>query len=750
MNDQKAPLPLKQLIIFVLFSLAVIVGWNYLQDQIWPRPKKLKPDDYRAVTAEIGQLGFMAPTGAGLGDVARCVGNEIAREVPAETKLKALSDFLDAKKKEDESKRAQLPKVAEFKPTLIDLGNENFDLQVRLTNKGGGVDRVIVSKFDEADKYGKEVKQADGTKQPLRLIPSTADIPPIERESLPHELTLPSFLIYHYATPDDQRPENYLGELAWKIESQPDEDARKSDHQEASFSAEVPDLGVKITKTYTLDRVSYHIGLSVKIERIPGKTPKPFRYQLSGARGIPIEGVWYTSLYRNFIAGWVDKKGAAKRYMESNAAIHTQLGSDSPPRGEGTYQYAAVANQYFASATCVDDEQENKNFIERVRGTNEGMHPKDLKDKPQLSDITSRMITEPIALGDAPIEHKFLLYNGPVKVRLLHQMRGAEAVPDALVDRYEKKLNLRTMTDYQSDSWIGSFAHFIGWTDVVIATTNIMHSLLGFFQHHLPETLAGLAIIALTIMVRGLLTPLSRKQAANMQKLQEKMAAMQPQLKRLEEEYKGRDQQEFQRAKMKLMLDNGINPAAQLGGCVMLLLQMPIFMGLYYCLQENVFFRLKSFLWIPNLAAPDMLAWWTEKIPYISAPESLGSPVYLGPYFNILPIIAVSLMIVQQKMTMPPATDENQAMQQKMMKYMMIIMAVFFYKVASGLVLYFIASSIWGVIERKLLPKRKPSAPPPDLGNGAKRKGRPDKPAPKKRSWLKTKWEELLEAAEKK
>src|SRR5689334_16774826 len=40
MNDQKAPLPMKQLIIFVLFSIAVIVGWNYLQDQIWPRPKK--------------------------------------------------------------------------------------------------------------------------------------------------------------------------------------------------------------------------------------------------------------------------------------------------------------------------------------------------------------------------------------------------------------------------------------------------------------------------------------------------------------------------------------------------------------------------------------------------------------------------------------------------------------------------------------------------------------------------------------
>ena len=62
-------------------------------------------------------------------------------------------------------------------------------------------------------------------------------------------------------------------------------------------------------------------------------------------------------------------------------------------------------------------------------------------------------------------------------------------------------------------------------------------------------------------------------------------------------------------------------------------------------------------------------------------------------------------MILQQKMFMPPATDEQSAMQQKVMKYMMIFMGVLFYKVASGLCLYFIASSLWGLAERKFLPK---------------------------------------------
>src|ERR1051325_8551169 len=99
-----------------------------------------------------------------------------------------------------------------------------------------------------------------------------------------------------------------------------------------------------------------------------------------------------------------------------------------------------------------------------------------------------------------------------------------------------------------------------------------------------------------------------------MAKMQEKMAALQPKMKELEAKYKD-NQQELHSAKMKLMMEHGVNPAAGLGGCLLLLAQMPIFMGLYYSLQENVFFRLQSFLWIDNLAAPDMLRWWTEQIP---------------------------------------------------------------------------------------------------------------------------------------
>jgi YidC/Oxa1 family membrane protein insertase len=52
---------------------------------------------------------------------------------------------------------------------------------------------------------------------------------------------------------------------------------------------------------------------------------------------------------------------------------------------------------------------------------------------------------------------------------------------------------------------------------------------------------------------------------------------------------------------------------------------MPVMMGLYFCLQESVFFRLQPFLWVENLAAPDMLMWWGEGIPFISTPDNIGS-----------------------------------------------------------------------------------------------------------------------------
>jgi YidC/Oxa1 family membrane protein insertase len=112
-----------------------------------------------------------------------------------------------------------------------------------------------------------------------------------------------------------------------------------------------------------------------------------------------------------------------------------------------------------------------------------------------------------------------------------------------------------------------------------------------------------------------------------------------------------------------------------------------------------------SIRWCSNLAAPDMLFDWSAFMP---AFVNSGIGMFgLGPYFNLLPILTIGLFIMQQKMFMPPAADEQAAMQQKIMQYMMIFMGLMFFKVASGLCIYFIASSLWGLAERQFLPKSK-------------------------------------------
>jgi YidC/Oxa1 family membrane protein insertase len=622
-----------------------------------------------------------------------------------------------------------------------DSKDSPFNVKVVLTSKGAAVQSLVLNKFNQANRLGRP----DGDPPPpLHLIPNN-----------PKE---PSNVLYHYAPSEDTRPEHpldTLGKLEWMVQSQ--KNGPNSPVHEVSFTALVPKLDVLVTKTYTLRPGTYHVELSLRFERSQ-KSDKPisFRYQLTGAHGLPIEGEWYTTTYRNALIGTVDPSHHVWRDLQQAQAIGAQEGGHEILKTEERWvRYAAVANQFFASAVVVDDHQEpgvSEKFLAWARPT--------LESEPDprkrfLDDINVRVVSEAIELKPGvPVVHKYVLYNGPVKVRLLGHLEGAMKVDPNLVNYYENEnqLGLNTLTDS------GNFGQ---WTQLLISCTNLMHGLLWYLHKYVMPWSYGLCIILLTVIVRGIMFPFSRKQAVASAKMQAKMAELAPEVKKLEEKYKN-DAMELQRAKNELYMKRGVNPLAMMGSCWMVFVQMPIFMGLYYALQESIFFRLARFLWIQNLAAPDMLVWWGENIPIISRPEDqvgMFSMLYLGPYFNVLPIIAVCFMILQQKLLTPPPTDEQQAMQQKTMKYVMIFFGLMFYKVASGLCLYFITSSLWGLAERKLfLPKTLAGQKlPPARGKGdtggspARLKPRDPKPngngAFKK---VRDMWEEILKEARKK
>ena len=184
------------------------------------------------------------------------------------------------------------------------------------------------------------------------------------------------------------------------------------------------------------------------------------------------------------------------------------------------------------------------------------------------------------------------------------------------------------------------------------------------------------------------------------------MKELQPKIAELKKKY-ANDKEKMARAQMELFGKHNYNP---MSGCLPMFLQLPIFIGLYQGLNNSVNLRLAPFLWFDNLAAPDAL-FNMPAIPFLGWDE-----------FNLLPLVTITLFFIQQKMFMPPPTDDQTAMQQKMMKYMMIFMGFMFYKVPSGLCVYFIASSLWGLGERKLLDYGKPAEPVPNDESNAKTK----------------------------
>ncbi len=223
-----------------------------------------------------------------------------------------------------------------------------------------------------------------------------------------------------------------------------------------------------------------------------------------------------------------------------------------------------------------------------------------------------------------------------------------------------------------------------GWFGMVSVA---MLGLLNFFHRFVPY---GMAIILLTIFVRACLFPISRKQALNAKRMKE----LQPKMQEIRERYKD-DKQKMAESMQEFMVKNRFNP---LSGCLPMFLQLPILIGLYQALYNSVDLRLSRFLWVDNLAAPDALFQLPFELPFV------------GTQFNLLPLITIVLFYVQQKLFMPPPTSDEQAMQYKMMNFMMLFMGVLFYRVPAGLCVYFIASTLWGIGERKMLDFTMPDA----------------------------------------
>ena len=196
---------------------------------------------------------------------------------------------------------------------------------------------------------------------------------------------------------------------------------------------------------------------------------------------------------------------------------------------------------------------------------------------------------------------------------------------------------------------------------LLFAVLSFLHGLFGNW---------GWSIIGLVVLIKLAMYPLSAAQY----KSGAKMRRFQPRIEQLKERY-GQDKQKFQMAMMELYKKEKINPV---GGCLPVLVQMPVFLALYWTLLESVELRQAPWIgWIHNLTAPD-------------------------PYF-ILPAINIAVMWATQKLTPTPGMDP---MQKKMMQIMPLAMGVLFAFFPAGLVLYWVTNGSLGLLQQWWMTKR--------------------------------------------
>jgi len=236
--------------------------------------------------------------------------------------------------------------------------------------------------------------------------------------------------------------------------------------------------------------------------------------------------------------------------------------------------------------------------------------------------------------------HEYLVFFGPKEPPLLSRLGHG-----------------LSLSISQGWSWVAPLTAFFGWA---------LHMVHGVIPNY------GLAIIALTILVRLVTWPIVARQM----KSSERMRELMPQIKELQEKYKD-DRQKQSEETFKLYRETGVNP---LGGCLPMILQLPVFIGLFYALQSSIDLRHAPFVfWINDLSAPATLF----TLPGTDWP------------IRVLPVLMAASMYGQQKMMPQTGMDPAQArMMLIMMPGMMLLIS---YTFPSGLVLYWLVSNLLGI-----------------------------------------------------
>jgi YidC/Oxa1 family membrane protein insertase len=357
--------------------------------------------------------------------------------------------------------------------------------------------------------------------------------------------------------------------------------------------------------------------------------------------------------------------------------------------GESNVYWAAAHNQFFALALMPPQPAQSVvvRRLDLPRPTGEEAQYVSASGPPPQG-YEAALIYPPLTLtNNQVLERQVYIYAGPKEFRTL------AAIADRLNNNIDQVMNL-------------GFFGFV--SKALLLGMNWMHQSLRFSY--------GWAIVAITTLIKLIFWPLTQASTRSMKRMQ----ALQPEIKKLQEKYKD-DPQKLSQKQLEFWRKNKVNP---MGGCLPMLLQIPVFFGFLTMIRSAIELRGAPWLWVADLSKPDTLFMIPGLgfIPFIGV-GGQGLP------FNLLPLLMGATMLWQARMTPPsPGMDPTQ---QAIMKYLPLMFLVGLYNFSAGMTLYWTVNNLWTICQTKLTRTKTPPTPP--AGPAAPAKAQVLTPPQKKR-----------------
>ncbi|NUN50056.1 MAG: membrane protein insertase YidC [Candidatus Brocadiae bacterium] len=431
---------------------------------------------------------------------------------------------------------------------------------------------------------------------------------------------------------------------------------------EAAFRYTTPD-GLRLVKTYRLGPEAYAVRMTLEVENL-SKAPLARWWELIGVAGIEQEasgGVYPAG------AHGLSKEG--KAYAVELDDLDLKEISEKPWTGESRgIPWVGATNKFYAAVLAPQDPAAAArysiypvNFTPALLRKLEmrGIPPGD-KRAAEYIDWTTNTLGTSASLAERTWQAgektstEWILYAGPKD-------------GDALAEGRFSEWRIGDLLDF---GWFGFISRILLW---------IMAALYAVFRNW------GVSIIVMVLIVRLCIYPISKKAQVSMFR----MSKLQPRIKELQERFKGEPAKQNE-AVMGLMREEGVTP---LGGCLPMFLQLPIFLGLYNALMYDIHLRQQPFLfWITDLSQPETLF----HLPFT---------VFGQNGFHLLPLIMTITWFIQAYLA-PRSPDPQMAAQQKIFMFMPLVIGFMMYSSPSGLVLYWLISTAWGIAEQQYIKRR--------------------------------------------